>query len=537
MLMVTLTVLGAGMPPAPASVWAGSCPREKLEQPDPCELPKGVKPAKPTYPDLPNKTRDGLILITHGWNSDPTAWGNALEQKIRDALGDEDANLWDFVVYDWADIIDGNGLQRGACTGMVAQTDTTPKQKWDSTLRRAECARRNAEAIGEVLGPKIHAMGYTRIHFIAHSAGSWLNEVAADKLKAAGSTAEIRQTFLDTYMPLEGVKNQLMGDSAAFAVQYVDKREPQDPQGQEKPFTNADLSNVYNLEVTKLDPFFGKLKKPEVIFLRGHEWPHRWYRETTAEPPPANAHGWGYARALERLVFSNPAGLPAYGAMIDNRQVAKGVRHALPPGQAAQPKNQAPVIPGAPIDFRGSQTSVTGVTIDPMAGTSVILNTNVVNQEPEAWVEQTVSISGSEPANVLQFEYEFSGTGQGWLEVYVDDTLVFDADERYGNTFYSPPWAEEVILGGSSALSPGVHTVYFRLDPFSDDPSFSSSSTVALSNVRLSFADLGDEALIGIVLPLFSVHGLVILALLLPLAAGVLSRLRMRRRFPNGGTA
>jgi len=208
-----------------------------------------------------------------------------------------------------------------------------------------------------------------------------------------------------------------------------------------------------------------------------------WYRQTAANPIPAIAHGWGYNRSLEK------GAMPAFGNTIDNRVVASNVRHALPAAANPCPPKQAPVKPApAPVNFQGSQTSLTGTTITP-PGTSFTLDADLAHMEPEAWIEQSVTVSGSEPANLLQFSYDFSGEGQGWLAVYVDGEVAFDADERYGNTYYDPPWAETIIVGN---LSPGSHTIAFRLDPFSDDASFDTTSTVTVSDVRLSYADFDN---------------------------------------------
>lgn len=111
--------------------------------------------------------------------------------------------------------------------------------------------------------------------------------------------------------------------------------------------------------------------------------------------------------------------------------------------------------------------------------------------EPEAWIERTLVVSGSEPVNVLEFNYQFDqsqGAGQGWVLVYLDGQLVFHSDERYARTFLAEPDYEASLLGED--LPAGSHTLAFRLDPYSDDPLYAVTSRATISDVRLSHASI-----------------------------------------------
>ncbi|GMV95764.1 MAG: hypothetical protein AMXMBFR83_01350, partial [Phycisphaerae bacterium] len=442
--------------------------------------------AKPVYNDLPARSRDatGLIVIVHGWNSSPHWWPDGengkgtdpekgLKSKITAQLkaAGEDQK-WDIVAYDWADI-KADGKQYGARTGSAGLS-------LEKNLALADQARANGMAIGTFLGGKFHAQGYEKIHFIAHSAGGWLTDRAADRLKALKSAAQVQQTFLDAFMPLKDANDDL-GDSARFAVQYVDARE----YVKDKPFTNATLKHAYNLDVTALDP---RQNKPFVAPFSddpdtsAHAWPHEWYRKTTDQPGAMLAAGWGYNRSMENKM------MPAYGEVIDGRKVEAGVRHGL----TAPPKPPAMAPPRAkpPIDFRGAEQSPGGVNVEPATGLSFSLSAQAGVPDGDAWLVQHLMVD--EPANLLHFDYDFEGSGQGLLSVYLDDLRLFSMDERYARNDLPGPDGEYRLLG--ELLPPGSHRLAFRLDAFSDDPLYSLNSSLAVSNVWLGYAAVPEPA-------------------------------------------
>ncbi|MBI4581739.1 MAG: hypothetical protein HY718_18730 [Planctomycetes bacterium] len=460
-------------------------------------------PAKPVYPDLPAKTQNatGLIVITHGWNSSPKYWpdgengtGNdpekGLKAKIRTQLG-ADANKWDIVAFDWSNIQAG-GKQFGAATGTAFSLA--------GNLKLADQARLNGMDIGTRLGMQVNAQGYEKIHFYSHSAGSWLNDRAADRIKALGGNPTVQQTFFDTFMPLKDVNDDL-GDTAKFALQYVDAREYDNS----KPFTNATLRHAYNLDVTALDP------QPDRGFTSGaHGWPHEWYRQTTDDPAAAIAHGWGYNRALEK------GAMPNFGDTIGTLTAQKNKRDALPPPAPPKSAKQAPVTPVPGLKWRERLQSLDGVSVDAGDDTIFTLSGDVSGAEPQAWIEATLDVI--EPVNLLHFDYEFETLGlggQGLRAAYLADELLFHGDERFARTWLSGPDAEYLLLG--DPLTPGTHSLSFRLDPFSDDPYYSTSSTVTISDVWLTYADVPEPATL----------------LLAAATAMVVIRRRTRRRWRN----
>ncbi len=478
---------------------------------EPCNQPQ-----KPVYPDLPAKSEEatGLILITHGTNSNPASWGEDLAAKIQARLEAAETNAqWDIVVLDWEDITTPNGVQHGAKTVWF---DGTP----------FETVRQNAMTIGGRLGKQISDEGYAKVHFIGHSNGCWLNDRAADKLRKVNAGVTIQQTFLDAYLPLNDKNEPIkikddLGDTANFAIHYVDNRELK-LDDKTYNYTNADLKHAYNLDITSLDP-----DEPQSFpdFLDYHSWAHEWYRKTAKETPEL-AHGWGYLRSLES------GQMPSFGDTIDDREVKKGTRHALPPPVPPGPAKQAEVekCPGDEsnqrrttadtnnycfsMDFRGGNTSSSGVTVDSETGSAFTLEADVNAAEPEAWIELGVYVPESAAMNILEFDYQISGSGQGWVQTCVDGELAFDHDERYARVFLTDPDAEVIIL---PLLSPGPHTLAFRLDAFSDDPDYLDTSTLTVSNVRLSYAPVITQTSV----PALRGWGLVAMTLLL-LAAGML---------------
>jgi hypothetical protein len=183
--------------------------------------------------------------------------------------------------------------------------------------------------------------------------------------------------------------------------------------------------------------------------------------------------------------------MPTFGAVIQGRPANKNVRDALPPPQQPDPAKQAPVIRRQGLDWRFRNQSLDGVSVEPTTGRSFTLDADVTEIEPQAWIEQTVTVSAQEPVNVLEFNYQFDqsqGAGQGWLIVYLDDEIVFHSDERYARTFLPGADAEARFLGDD--LAPGSHTLSFRLDPFSDDPSYAYTSRLTIADVSLSYAPI-----------------------------------------------
>lgn len=104
----------------------------------------------------------GLTLVTHGWRESASTAGSWAQNLAAD-IGSQTIPAWDVRAYDW-----------GRYSG--------------SLLTGPGYAMRNANYIGTALGSQILSMGYTSVHFVGHSAGSWLIDGAADALAGSGIT-------------------------------------------------------------------------------------------------------------------------------------------------------------------------------------------------------------------------------------------------------------------------------------------------------------------------------------------------------------
>src|SRR5207249_4934114 len=105
------------------------------------------------------------------------------------------------------------------------------------------------------------------------------------------------------------------------------------------------------------------------------------------------------------------------------------------------------------------------------------------------WISSLVTLDA--PTNLLSFEYTFSSQAEGWLSVYFDGQLIFNADERvFGAVTQSEAmWLGQDYLAGSYNLA-------FRLDPYS-----ATQSVVDVSNVSFGFVpEPGSAVIVGLVL-------------------------------------
>src|SRR5438067_528045 len=93
---------------------------------------------------------------------------------------------------------------------------------------------------------------------------------------------------------------------------------------------------------------------------------------------------------------------------------------------------------------------------DALTGVSATLKTG-----SPVWVEAPITTTRT--FNLIKFNYEFlSATGsEGIMTVFVDNNPVYKIDERITDPGVNT--ARHIPVGD---LSPGEHTIGFRLDPF-----------------------------------------------------------------------
>jgi len=210
------------------------------------------------------------VIITHGWiDKAANDWPADLAEEIRKKV---DPNEWLCALFDW---------RRGAAV-------VTPV--YAVKYGRSIAGPRLAKAILN-LGLK-----FEHIHLIAHSAGCWTVDAAAEKI-AAQTDAGIHFTFLDAYIPPnlhESDLGKIESENTVWAEHYYTKDITLGS-------TQKNLSAAHNVDITKIDPFFAE-----------HEFPYRWYYATVAgkyrdsdwevKDPVLTEHNglnYGFTRSLE----------------------------------------------------------------------------------------------------------------------------------------------------------------------------------------------------------------------------------------------
>jgi hypothetical protein len=149
---------------------------------------------------LPSSTRK-LVILVHGWNADSlsdsyaTSQFTSLVSAIRTAVGDSD---WRLARYHW---------EADADTGMVDLLAllTLGSTAINDSTEAAEVSNQHGQHLGELL-----ARGFPnleKIHFIAHSAGSWAARSAARNLLQNLPSASVQVTLLDPFIPAAATAN------------------------------------------------------------------------------------------------------------------------------------------------------------------------------------------------------------------------------------------------------------------------------------------------------------------------------------------
>ncbi len=140
-----------------------------------------------------DSTTKKLVILIHGWNrtaqSDQFASGDLanLSTQLSSRLGATD---WSFTKYHW---------ERDAETGNLDLTSAGLASPFINATEAAEIAYTHGLHLGELLlarCPDIES-----VHFIAHSAGSWVAHGAAKHLLENHSDPRIQVTLLDPFIP------------------------------------------------------------------------------------------------------------------------------------------------------------------------------------------------------------------------------------------------------------------------------------------------------------------------------------------------
>jgi hypothetical protein len=178
------------------------------------------------------------VIVTHGWlDKGAESWSADIATAISQRV---DPNEWVCGFFDWAG---------GA-----------------SVVRPVDSARYARDVAGARLAKAVLVLGaeFEHIHLIAHSAGCWAINEAAEKI-ADQTGAMIHLTFLDAYVPPFWKGNDLGKiEASGWAEHYYTKDFT-------LAATHINLSEAHNVDITGIDGF-----------VKDHKFPYRWYYATVA---------------------------------------------------------------------------------------------------------------------------------------------------------------------------------------------------------------------------------------------------------------
>ncbi len=400
------------------------------------------KPARPL--GIGATSRPNLLFITHGWNQDPELpdWAGNLAIASRSRLADLGVSTeWDVIVYDWRPHAGGTIPPTGSpsCIGFGLANDLAV---------------------------------YQHIHFIGHSAGSWLINSASVGLHSITSGQTRHLTFLDAYTPWGA--ESYFGGFAQWSEHYFKSNGPIQPlellvpptwfdEDAEPPQTQDRFGNAFNVDLTGtypgnacLSPFEPKPWK--CAMDDGHGWPIQWYIESITDPGSSHG-GWGFGLSKE-VTGQLPRHTDLDGCGSDAVVVScargNGIRIDSM-GNLSPLSGNTPAEPDfnevLPIEGFDSHSS-TG-TVDEFPGGLRLWTGSPV------WVEQTITVPAT--ANVLKFDARLI-EGAGELTVFLGETAVF------GRTLYADAeWASMLIPVADYTLWPGV-ALRIMLSSANDSP-------------------------------------------------------------------
>jgi hypothetical protein len=104
----------------------------------------------------------------------------------------------------------------------------------------------------------------------------------------------------------------------------------------------------------------------------------------------------------------------------------------------------------------------------------------LTNNSP-VWVSLTANIPKG--FNTIEIDYRFTSQAEGLLSVFLDDQVVYKADQRQAVASVNP--SGRIATGN---ITPGPHTLSFRLDHFTP-----TLSAIEISNIRTSSISIRRE--------------------------------------------
>jgi hypothetical protein len=388
---------------------------------------KGQGPSGETQLELPENPTpnpsklENLVVVTHGWSPNPfITWPEKLTENIS---GKIDSSKWNTFTHNWK----------------LGALKLTP----DKTIP-------NAKVQGQWLGQKITDAGYKHVHLIGHSAGAWLINEAAKKIRKRGD-ATVHLTFLDPYA-------RLFEEDQLAKTEYSDWAENYFSEDITSFLTNA-LPNTHNIDISEIDK----------SFFDSHSFAHEWYDQTVVSPTQTiGAETHGFIRSLEG------GGQEKWNKSLELKRGNKSI--------SLKRKSLDHYNLSENINFTSTGGSIyntdEGIIMETLSTTSPTLRGESTTQTlPE--IAQTVWFNTQlQPgeSNSINFNHQFNG--QGYLQVYLNDNLIHLADQRTSSQTLEN--SSDIYIGDYLTSQGLPNTLSFRLDNLT-----TQSSEVFISNPQL----------------------------------------------------
>ncbi len=420
--------------------------RAFLLNPIPAGVAEAVSqtPTQKVYVAVSPKTKQNLVVVTHGWNAGTASWVDVMTNSIRTNLIARGLTNWQVMGYKWLE---------------DANTGFNPDK-----------ALNTGKQHGLKLGTNLANQNWAHVHFIGHSAGAGLIDEATKLLKSTTQTT-VHSTFLDPYVGTgyEGVENY--GKTADWSDSYYSK--DLITLGSISSYTDEGLHFVYEVNVTHLDPsklsgikkfgsVAGTVFQPCEEVMSSHDWPHDFYLNTITGNTNSQYLGFGFPLGKEGGNWTYATNTYHKGG---TKKLGNVDSDCLPAGSFAIQALNRVVTSELPLIEVGTITrfinAFYAATHSPSYMALPIYTTNTVN--------------------LVSFDAKFTSItngAKGLLTVYWDTNVIGSLDETavlggYQHYTYRFPRS-----GGNS-----THVLSFRIDPFTN-----VQSSIIVTNIVLGIA-------------------------------------------------
>jgi pimeloyl-ACP methyl ester carboxylesterase len=448
LLLASAVSYAAGTPPAPAFATAN------------------VYNA-PIASEALHTDRSNLIVGVHGWTSAPIywwltstdAWNNpGMKDTLATALG-ANSGQYDLWGLDWS--------QGAAAPGFA---DVAP-----STANEI-----NAQLQGEYLARVIADLSYQKVQFMGHSLGGRVVETASAILKQVRPGITLQNTFLDAYTPYNWFR--IYGSNATYADSY---------------YTNLDTNsgtltaNQYPSALNVNMNAFVTARPAEYTFgdeSWRHNAPHRFYKDTAADPNNAAYAGYGFANSI--------AGGKPFPPNAASKAAGQNIVLAADGSTTAAPVTSVELR--NPVSFPAAASALTGSENLALNEPSDTFTLSAFSAAGNQLGYGNFKIHLDQPVNFFEFNYNWgaiaAGTGRLTFYLRTPSSIPFTSDSNsllwamdsvnaFENTTLS---TDRIIWTGTfsgltttAPLGAGDYTLAFRLDYLSGE-----NVSIQISNIH-----------------------------------------------------